>query len=268
MHNRIQGNANPHSGGSFKTRGVVVVFIDFGLSLCHSCVCCFSTCLLQPATVRKLGVFFSSFSSNFCFSSCIFFFQMKALSEPDHVSVPDSTRSPSDPSAVTAVTATTVGTGSDGCDPCSLPPAADPLSAPAADDPPVPAEIEPSSLPPLDRRSRSSACPRALASACDPSATAPTPDVVLTNHAGSSKLDDAQQCSLPPRCESNFSSRTRSQPLMHSTAAEAAVRPPRGMSLELAASMPTDVARLTRRSTRYAHTAAVPLAPLRDPPTD
>ena len=71
---------------------------------------------------------------------------MKALSEPDHVSVPDSTRSPSDPSAVTAVTATTVGTGSDGCDPCSLPPAADPLSSPAAADLPEisAAEIDPS----------------------------------------------------------------------------------------------------------------------------
>ena len=60
---------------------------------------------------------------------------MKALSETDHVSVPDSTRSPSDPSVVTAVAATInrVGTGSDGCDPCALPPAADPLLAPAAD---------------------------------------------------------------------------------------------------------------------------------------
>ena len=61
---------------------------------------------------------------------------MEALSEPDHVSVPDCTRSPSDPSVVTAVAATSVGTGSDGCDPCPLPPAADPLSEPAPDDPP------------------------------------------------------------------------------------------------------------------------------------
>ena len=61
---------------------------------------------------------------------------MEALSEPDHVNVPDSTRSPSDPSVVTVVAVTTVGTGSDGCDPCPLPPAADPLSAPVADDPP------------------------------------------------------------------------------------------------------------------------------------
>ena len=65
-----------------------------------------------------------------------FIFQMEALSEPDHVNVPDSTRSPSDPSVVTVVAVTTVGTGSDGCDPCPLPPAADPLSAPVADDPP------------------------------------------------------------------------------------------------------------------------------------
>ena len=71
---------------------------------------------------------------------------MEALSEPDHVSVPDCTRSPSDPSVVTAVAATSVGTGSDGCDPCPLPPAADPLSSPAAADLPEisAAEIDPS----------------------------------------------------------------------------------------------------------------------------
>ena len=161
-------------------------------------MCCFSTCLLQPATVSKFGIFFI-FPTFFL--ALAFFFQLKTLSEQDHVNVPDSTRSPSDPSVVTAVAATInrVGTGSDGCDPCSLPPAADPLSAPAADDPPVPAEIEPSSLPPLDRRSRSLVCPGSLASACDPRPTAPAPDVVFTNHV-STKLDDAQQCSLPPRC--------------------------------------------------------------------
>ena len=65
-----------------------------------------------------------------------FFFQMETLSEPDHVSVPDRTRSPSDPSVVATVAATSAGTGSDGCDPCPLPRAADPLSAPAAADPP------------------------------------------------------------------------------------------------------------------------------------
>ena len=123
--------------------------------------------------------------------------------------------------------------------------------------PAVPAEIELSSLPPLDRRSRSSVWP-----------TAPAPDVVLTNHVGSNMLDDAQQCSLPPRCESNFSSRTCSQPLMHPTAAEAAVRPPRSMSLEMTAHTPTHVAHLEGPSTRYEHTAAAPLASLPDPPTD
>ena len=60
---------------------------------------------------------------------------MKALNEPDHVSVPGSTRSPSDPSVVTAVADTAVETGRDGCDPCPLPAAAHLLSAPAADDP-------------------------------------------------------------------------------------------------------------------------------------
>ena len=59
---------------------------------------------------------------------------MEPLSEPDLVSVPDSTRSPSDPSVATAVAATTAGTGSDGCDPCPLPPAADPLAVTVADD--------------------------------------------------------------------------------------------------------------------------------------
>ena len=125
------------------------------------------------------------------------------------------------------------------------------------------AEIEPSSLPPLDRRSRSSVCPGSLASACDPRPTAPASDVVLTNHVGSSKSDDAQQCSLPPLCESNFSSRTRSQSLVHPTVAEADVRPPRPMSLELATGMPTHVVRLTGPSTCYEHTAAVPLPTLR-----
>ena len=52
---------------------------------------------------------------------------MEALSEPDHVNVPDSSQSPTAPSVVTAVTAADVGTGSDGYDPCPLP-------APAADD--------------------------------------------------------------------------------------------------------------------------------------
>ena len=61
---------------------------------------------------------------------------MDAVSEPDHVSVPDSTRSPSDPSVVTAAAVTIVGTGNDGCVPCPLPPAAYPLLAPVADDPP------------------------------------------------------------------------------------------------------------------------------------
>ena len=78
---------------------------------------------------------FFFFSPHYFFTSCIFF-QMEALSEPDHVSVPDCTLSPSNPSVVTAVAATSVGTGSDGCDPCPLPPAADPLSEPAPDDPP------------------------------------------------------------------------------------------------------------------------------------
>ena len=36
---------------------------------------------------------------------------------------------------------------------------------------------------------------------------------------------------LAPRCESNFSSRTHNQPLVHLTATEAAVRLPRGMLL-------------------------------------
>ena len=124
----------------------------------------------------------------------------------------------------------------------------------------VPDEIEPSSLPTLDRRSRSLLCPGSLASACDPRPTALAPDLVLTNRVGSGKLDDAQQCSLPPRCKNNLSSRTSSQPLMHTTAAEAAVRRPRVMSLELAASTPTHVARLEGPSTPYAHTAAVPIA--------
>ena len=61
---------------------------------------------------------------------------MEALSEPDHVSVPDSTRCPSERSVVTAVSAISVGTSSEGCDRCPLPPAADPLAAPAADDQP------------------------------------------------------------------------------------------------------------------------------------
>ena len=71
--------------------------------------------------------------------------------------------------------------------------------------PAVPAEIEPSSLPPLDRRSHSSVCPGSLASTCDPLPTTPAPVEVLTNHVGSSKLDDTQQRSLPPRCKINFS---------------------------------------------------------------
>ena len=74
---------------------------------------------------------------------------MEALSEPDHVSVPDSTRSPSDPSVVATSSRSyyrSVGTGSDGCDACPLPPAADPLSSPAAADLPEisAAEIDPS----------------------------------------------------------------------------------------------------------------------------
>ena len=59
---------------------------------------------------------------------------MEALSEPDHVSVPDSTQSPGEPSAVSPVADTGAGTGSDGCDPCPLPPAADAVAPPAADD--------------------------------------------------------------------------------------------------------------------------------------
>ena len=78
--------------------------------------------------------------------------------------------------------------------------------------PAVPAEIEPSSLPPLDRRSGSLVCPGWLASACDSRPTAHAPDLVLTNQVSSITLDDAQQCSLPPRCERNLSSGTRSQP--------------------------------------------------------
>ena len=116
--------------------------------------------------------------------------------------------------------------------------------------PAVPAEIDASSRPPLDRRSCSSVCPGSLASACDPRPTAPAPDVVLANHIGCSKLDDAQQCSLPPRCDSNCSSRTCTQPLMHPKTTEATVRPPRAMSLELTASTPSHAARLTGPSSR------------------
>ena len=134
--------------------------------------------------------------------------------------------------------------------------------------PAVPAEIEPSSLPPLDRRSHSSVCPGSLASACDPRPTALAPDLVLTNHVGSGKLDDAQQCSLPPRRDSNFSSQTCTQPLMHPATTEGTVRPPRAMSLEMAASTPSHVVRLTRPNYRYEHTAARPLRSLRDSPTD
>ena len=134
--------------------------------------------------------------------------------------------------------------------------------------PAVPAEIDASSRPPLDRRSCSSVCPGSLASACDPRPTAPAPDVVLANHIGCSKLDDAQQCSLPPRCDSNCSSRTCTQPLMHPKTTEATVRPPRAMSLELTASTPSHAARLTGPSSRCEHTAARPLRSLRDSPTD
>ena len=134
--------------------------------------------------------------------------------------------------------------------------------------PAVPAEIDPSSHPPLDRRSCSSVCPGSLASACDLRPTAPAPDVVLANHIGSSTLYDAQQCSLPPRRDSNFSSRTRTQPRMHPTTTEATVPPPRAMSLELAASTPSHVIRLTGPNSRYEHTSARPLRSLRDSPTD
>lgn len=68
--------------------------------------------------------------------------------------------------------------------------------------------------------------------------------------------------------ESNLSSRTRSQPLVHPTAVEAAVCRPRAMPLELATSKSTHVARLTGPSTCYEHTAAVPRASFRDPLTD
>ena len=55
---------------------------------------------------------------------------MEALNEPDHVSVPDSTRSPSEPRVI-AVAATSIGTGGDGCVPCPLSSVV-PLAAPAA----------------------------------------------------------------------------------------------------------------------------------------
>ena len=53
-------------------------------------------------------------------------------------------------------------------------------------------------------------CPGSPASTCDPGPTdVPAPYAVLANHDDPSKLDDARQCSLPPRCESKFSSRAR-----------------------------------------------------------
>ena len=69
-------------------------------------MCCFSACLLQPATLKKLGIFFF-----FCIQLCLcssrnFFSVIEALSQPDHVSVPDCSRSPSEPSVGAAITAT------------------------------------------------------------------------------------------------------------------------------------------------------------------
>ena len=91
-------------------RGVVVVLTRLGLALCHLCVCCFSTFLLQPVTDEK--------------SQCIYFPNLFRTAR---------NRSPSAPSVVTAAAATSVGTGSDCGGPCLLPPAADPLPPPAAD---------------------------------------------------------------------------------------------------------------------------------------
>ena len=59
---------------------------------------------------------------------------MEALSEPDLVSVPDTTRSLRVPIVVTAVAVTSVGISSDCHDPCPPPLAAVLLLAPAADD--------------------------------------------------------------------------------------------------------------------------------------
>ena len=59
--------------------------------------------------------------------------------------------------------------------------------------PAVPAGIEPSALPPLDKRSRSLVCPGSPASACDPGATnAPASDLVFTDYDSLSVLEDAQ----------------------------------------------------------------------------
>ena len=58
------------------------------------------------------------------------------------------------------------------------------------------AEIEPSSLPPLDRRSRSSVCPGSLASACDPRpiALAPMWFSRTTSAPASSDMPSSARC--------------------------------------------------------------------------